>query len=492
MAQTSLPIFEPYIERVLENGIVQACFAVSEEQFCTIKSHLAQNILCFSSIPNLEKVFSQIEIRANCFEIRKCLGCTNVQVLSWHTFLSPADISADKELQKGILETLSKEVGLNFRNEYAGLCGAFEVCHMPEWSEDAEPPFSLSLRGPGEKPMELNQRDSLVFRRRADFAQNQHYLSLKLYAGESLIYDKMHILEAGLLQLGPITTEEHFNRESYSLYDEQGNLVHEEDFPLLDSIGLGIFLGGPTVRLDGDKVSQQANSLGNNLAERATTVQTKSMPENSVITFSNTGSIRQHLYKQKWDASSLFEKERNSAWFENGNEESIESLLHIISIICEYNSKNVLLMDPFFDKTAFVDLIPRISTRMLPITILTNLFPRGDKAEGTIVDDWAELCDSAERNKRLIHCNLTIYNIRLAGDLIRRSFHDRYLVIHKGEQNIDTHLLSNSINSRSRNFPFCMSKLDNSVSMRIKSYIESMLAPDSKKFDISQVWKNYE
>lgn len=492
MAQTSFPAFEPYIERALENGAIQACFAISEDQFCAIQSQLTQNKLCFSCVKNLEKTFPQIEMRANCFEIRKCLGCTNVQVFSWHTFLSIADISADKEFQKGIFESLSKEIGLDLKKDYAGLLGAFEIYHMPEWSEDAEPPFNLSLRSPGKIPTKPEQRDCLVFRRRADFAQKRHYLSLKLYAGESLIYDKLHILEVGQTQLGPIITEEHFNRESCVIYDENGNLIHEENFPLLDSVSFGIFLGGPTVKLAGDKVSQHAYSLGKDLADKVGIVQLKSMPENSLVTFSNTGYIRQHLHKQRWYAASLFEKEGNSAWFENGNENSLEALLHIIYLICGYDSKYVILADPFFDKTAFTDLIPRISTRRLPVTILTNLFPREDKQLGTTIDDWTELCDFAKKNKRLIHCKLTIHNARLSGDLTNRSFHDRYLVIHRGQDVVETYLLSNSINSRSRNFPFCIAKTSNSTSMLISNYLESIIKSHYKKFDISQEWKSYE
>jgi len=491
MAQTNFPVFEPYMERTLDSGMIQVCFAVSEEQFCTIQSYLYQNKLYFSCVQNLEKIFSQIEIQANCFEIRKCLGCTNVQVLSWHTFLSVADISADKKFQKSIFETLARETGLDFKKGYAGLLGAFEIYQMPEWSEDAEPPFSLSLRGPEAIPTEPKQRNCLVFRRRTDFAQKKHYLSLKLYAGESLIYDRLHVLEAGKTQLGPIITEEHFNRESCVLYDDQGNLIHEEDFPLMDSIGFGISLGGPTVKLAGDKAGQRANSLGKYFADRMNTVQTSSMPKNSIVTLFNTQYVRQHLHTQKWYASSLFDKERNSSWFANSNENNMESLLHIRDLICGYDSKYVILVDPFFDKTAFMDLIFRITTRRLPVTILTNLLSREEKQSGVTIDDWAELLDLAEKNKRLIHCDFAIYNVRLVEELNSRSFHDRYLVIHRGENIVDAYLLSNNINSRSRNFPFCIAKINCSTSMLINNYLESIIKSQYEKFDITQYWKNY-
>lgn len=492
MAQTSFPVFDTQIERACDNGIVQVCFAVSEEIFKSIQLQLAKNKLDFSHAPNLEKTLSPLKIQANCSEIRKCLGCTNVYVLSWHTLLTVAGVDEEREVQQGILDTLSKEVRLNFKKEYAGLVGAFEIYQMPEWSEDAESPFSLSLRGPETLKRLPEQRNHLVFRRRADVAQKRHFLSLKLYAGESLIYDKLHILEVGQIQLGPIVTDEHFNRESCILYDEQGNLVHEEDFSLLDSVGLGISLGGPTVKLAGDRTSELAKSVGKDILERASTVHIRSIPENSLVTFANTGAARQHLHNQKCHAASLFDEKSNSAWFENGNEESIESLLYIASLIDGHGSKAVVLTDPFFEKTAFVDLIPRIATRRLPVTILTNLFPREDKQSGEVIDDWLELCSLAEKNKNIIHCNLTIYNVRLIINLNARSFHDRNLIIHKDKDAIEAYLMSNSLNSRSRNFPFCISKLDISTAMHVKTYANSMLAPDSEKFDISQIWKSYE
>lgn len=492
MAQTSYPAFETFIERTCENGIVQVCFAVSEEIFKSIELQLSESKLSFSSVPDLEQLFSPLEIQANCSEIRKCLGCTNVRVLSWHTFLSVAAIVAEREVQQEILDTLSKEVGLNFKKEYAGLVGAFEIYQMPEWSEDAEPPFSLSLRGPETMKRPPEQRDCLVFRRRTDVAQRRHFLVLKLYAGESLIYDKMHILEAGQTQLGPIVTDEHFNRESCVLYDEAGNLVHEEDFPLLDSVAFGISLGGPTVTLAGDRTSEQAKGIGKDVLKRASTVNIRSMPENSLLTFANTGKARQHLHRQKWYAASLFDKDSSSAWFENGNEESIEALLHLTRLICDHGSKSVVIADPFFEKTAFIDLVPRISTRRLPVTILTDLFPSDAKQSEKIIDGWSELCSLAEKNKHLIHCKLTIHNVRLVKDLNSRSFHDRYLIIHKSEDKFEVHLMSNSLNSRSRNFPFCISKLDNLTTMHVKNYIDLMMNPNSERFDISQTWKSYE
>ena len=493
MAQTSYPLFEPYLERVCENGIIQICFAVSKEAFDSIQIQLAENSLDFSFVSNLTKALPpQIHIQANCSEIRECLGCTNVQVLSWHTLMPIAEISEKREVQQGVLDTLSKETGLNFKKEYAGLVGAFEVYQMPEWSEDADSPFSLSLRGPEKLVCLPEQRDSLVFRRRTDIAQNRHFLLLKLYAGESVIYNKLHILKAGQVQLGPIVTKEHFNRESCILYDEHGTLVHEEDFPLLDTIGFGISLGGPTVTLTGDRVSEQARGLGKTTLEQASTIHLKSMPESSLVNFANTGKARQHLHSQKWYADSLFKKGVNSVWFENGNKENIESILYLTRLINNHDSKAILLADPFFEKTGFADLIPRIATRKLPVTILTNLFPRKDKCSGKNLDDWLDLCNVAEKNKGLIQCKLTIFNVRLAENLESRSFHDRYLIIQKGEEALEVHLLSNSVNSRSRNFPLCISKLDNSTAMHIKTYVDSMLVPNSKKYDTRQVWKNYE
>lgn len=492
MAQTSFSVFESYIERTCGNGIVQACFAVSEEVFKSIQLQLGENSLNFSYAPNLSAILSPLDMQANCSEIRKCLGCTNVHVFSWHTFLPIASVDEEREAQQGILDVLSKEVGLNFKKEYAGLVGAFEIYQMPEWSEDAEPPFSLSLCGPETMSLPPEQRDHLVFRRRTDIAQKRHFLSLKLYAGESLIYDRLHILEVGQTQLGPIVIDEHFNRESCALYDEQGNLVHEEDFPLLDTISFGISLGGPTVKLTGDRISEQAKGIGKKALEKASTVHVRAMPKNSLVTFANTGAARQHLHSQQWYAASLFDEKSSSAWFENGNEESIESLLYITSLIDGHGSKAVILTDPFFEKTAFMDLIPRIATRRLPVTILTNLFPREDKQSGKTIDDWLELCELADKNRNVIHCSLTIYNVRLSSNLNARSFHDRNLIIHKNEDAIEAHLMSNSLNSRSRNFPFCISKLDISIAMRVKAYVDSMLDPDLGKFDISQIWKSYE
>ncbi|MCD8244909.1 MAG: hypothetical protein LUD38_14180 [Parabacteroides sp.] len=136
-------MFELYIERACDNGVVQVCFAVSEEVFEFIQLQLAENKLDFSYAPNLEVILASLDIQANCSEIRKCLGCTNVHVLSWHTFLSIASVDEKREAQQGILNVLSKEVGLNFKKEYAGLVGACEIYQMPEWSEDAEPTFSM-------------------------------------------------------------------------------------------------------------------------------------------------------------------------------------------------------------------------------------------------------------------------------------------------------------------------------------------------------------
>ncbi|MCD8244910.1 MAG: hypothetical protein LUD38_14185 [Parabacteroides sp.] len=260
---------------------------------------------------------------------------------------------------------------------------------------------------------------------------------------------------------------------------------------MLDTLSFGISLGGPTVKLAGDRIREPAKGGGKKVVEKASTVHVRSMPENSLVTFANTGAARQHLHSQKWYAASLFD-EKSSAWFENGNEENIESLLYVTSLIDGHGSKAVILTDPFFEKTAFVDLIPRIATRRLPVTILTNIFPREDKQSGKTIDDWLELCDLADKNRNVIHCNLTIYNIRLNSNLNTRSFHDRNLIIHKNEDTIEAHLMSNSLNSRSRNFPFCISKLDISTAIRVKAFVDSMLAPDSEKFDISQIWKNYE
>lgn len=408
---------------------------------------------------------------------------------SWHTLLPVSTILADRDAQLALLDTLRDEVGLDFLGNYAGLLGAFEIYNMPTRSEEAEPLYGFSLRGPEKIPSTPTKRDSLVFRRRPDFAQEHHILALRLYSGDYLIHDRLYQLKPNELQLGPITASEHFNRKAYALYDLDGNIIHSEDHTFMDMMTSRISLGGTTVNLEGDKISDQAKGIDQKVARQIKNVHVTSRADKSVLAFADIERARIHMREQKNYVKSIKKSDGNSAWFKDGTQESIESLIYLLKIINNPASRKIVIADPFFDSTAFEALMPRIALRNLPVTVLTSLTQRIDRNTHLPVDDWQILKTTAEGIKHAIHCTASICNAQGESEAEDRVFHDRYLMRYGDENDISIYMLSNSLNVRSRNFPFCIARLDGIAVSQVRLYLEEMLNQYS---DVSCWWSNYE
>jgi hypothetical protein len=392
-----------------------------------------------------------------------------------------------------LLQTLEDDTSLEFTSNYAGLLGAFEIFVLPEWSEDKEKPFSISFLKDYEKDVTPQKRDTFIFRRRPDFSQHRHFIFINIYQSKYLLYSHLHKIEPNQLELPPIILEDHFNEIRYAIFEETGDIIHFENLILCDGIDTSLVLTGPTLILEGDRVSKQAQGI-KDIAITAKTVPLHSLGDHVSVSFKKRPPCVPYLRETHLYAASLKSQNSNDAWFDKGIEGSLKSLLHITNLLNEPLVKKIIISDPYFDQSAFGDLIPRIGTRGLSVYILTNLRPPNKDA--TVNHEWEKLIEYAKNYERVLQCKVNIFNLLDKRNPTDQVFHDRYIALYHGSQKPIIYMLSNSLNSRSKNFPLCITRLNSNISSNIDNYLGDMLdqtnVVDTKSYSIKQMWKNYD
>lgn len=431
-------------------------------------------------------------IKGKINDIRDVVGNSAVPVTTWHTCGSLIDLIPDTQKYYSILEELQHETSLDFTGPYAGLVGAFEKFDLPVWAEDIEYPFQDFYPD----ILELNKRSKIIFKRHFDYIIPTYYVSLCLYNNEYMIHNKLHTWKSGEQTLGPIDTFEHFNSIICNIYTESGDVIHRIEHDYVDTISMGISLGHNQIVFNDNSLSGVPDKVlvkkYNQVVKHSTGV------SSSIDPFRDKSSIREYFYQQRRMVKTIKEFVKNSEsrisdkWFNKGIEAKLTSILYIKGIIEQHLVNRALIIDPYFDINALKDLVIRIGKTNLHLIIMIS--SKLDTSDQENRDIWKELEVVSPQLKEIINCKLDIYNILDPNQNYSRAFHDRYLATYHDNEMQAIYMLSNSINAVSKNYPFCISMLNQPALKEVDVYLQKFIEIAENKINPFEIlhWCNYE
>jgi len=355
------------------------------------------------------------------------------------------------------LRFLEKELGLEFKKEYAGHLGGFDLFNLSE-PFDGIPHFRCSPeRVDGARNIRImrKERFPMLVRVRLESLKNIVRQQLVTWDVEEPVLD--------------IPMQEDVDTSSVEVYGtENGDLLFSEECTYVISIHLNSGIAGNTLHHN-DTLSQRAVSQGSRVQLRASKT-TSVTREQTVL---GGSSIRNQVLSSD-RAVKQISAYSGDRWFDRGVSEEVDVIEHINALLNASDVKRMILVDPFFGEEALKRFILRIERADLPITVVMSWGATDPDSAAPVEanENQIRLNNLVEAIRPAIKCDLKILNLVTGGGA--QAFHDRYLAIYKGDGECSIWLLSNSINSMAVNWPFCMSQLTGNARWHAQQYLQGL------------------
>ncbi|MDR3043418.1 MAG: hypothetical protein LBU75_04035 [Desulfovibrio sp.] len=461
----------PHRVFVGHDSIVEYHTGLTSEQFVSFKEKLSSGLFSTAVLDDgVPDVNIEIKFHQRC--LQNTLGCSAVQVDTYYSMLLE-EYDVSQEGVKHMMSHLWSANSFAVPENYMHRLGAFDVINLPEYSEDDQ--YIVDFRLPEKRDSsKLQQRNAYEIWRREDFSQDQHWAHTCLYSGDTPVSDTLHLLESGKQVLGPITVDEPFDRVEFRLFDKNG-LLHHEDSTWMNQLSLDISVGHGTLEYTSPLIRRGTSVDTKKTATSLKHVHIRSRDMTNTVNMSTGQEFRKYCREMRERGKTLFQSPSPDRWFPKGVAGSLGALQHLKTLFEGHDVSKCWIVDPFFDARAAENLIPVIGVSTLELAIITNLRnvlayrETGDSA--CEINPVSNLKKTLGSLKKIIHCHVTVKNIRAAPDSDEQVFHDRYVSLKKQDGNTFVYLLSNSLNAYAENYPFCMSLLSGPAAENVHDYI---------------------
>lgn len=400
------------------------------------------------------------------------------------TFAAKQFISMPDEQLKSLLEHIEKDTGVSFRKTPYRL-GTFEVFDIPANGEGNEV-ISLELI----TPLTRNQSGLSAPKgfRLAPTINIDAPLSAHVILNHSgmIVHNGLHIIEPGINQT--VNTAPWSGYE-ISVFDIDGKLIQYTQSSLILRIGMNAQIQEGTIHIN-DKLTQSSAGLGKQIHSSASYIRPSTTMRS--LTGVPDSLFEAHTKKTRDYLNKIYPLQGSDRWFNKGVAYEVKVVEHFRNILNSARVKHAVIVDPFFGEDALTRMVPRIKNPDLAMTIITSLSrqnPDTDKFNYDILNMRAALNSMRLGVVAEIMRGLCVINL-VTGST--QAFHDRYLMLELYEGCRELYLLSNSFNKMSGNWPFCMSKLDDAVSLEVGRYIDGLiLGQDITKSSTPEITLNW-
>lgn len=289
--------------------------------------------------------------------------------------------------------------------------------------------------------------------------------------------DQVKVLSAGQQSL-TFSAKEPMSHVAVWVWDkESGELVFSKDQTLITQLCInGSFLSTPIRISDpwSQKLLKSAADRGGAIRKQIETVQRASADRPTV--FGRTRNILDEAMEQGHDLFSGYSKEPcRGAFIKNERKDGeIDSFLKLRQYIEAPGVSKVVIADPYFSVAAAGKMLFRVENTNVQLCIITAL-GEDDPDSGKKNDYLTQYRQFLRSNAHLLHGKLSIYCLRRGKD---RVFHDRYLIQYFKNGDIRGYLLSNSINSMGRSYPFVIAPMEREVCIEVREYLDGLLSAD--------------
>jgi hypothetical protein len=387
-----------------------------------------------------------------------------------------------------LLKQVERDTGVSFSTT-PHLLGAFEVFDVPD-SGEGHPLVNLEFTQPitrNRQGITAPQGLRLVPADNVSCPLTAHVI---LHQAGLTVHNGLHVITPGtaLTVHTPV-----WSGFEMSVFNPNGELVQFDTHSLLLHIGMNTQIQGHAIHIN-DKLTKSSVGMGSQIHNSASFIRPSTTMRS--LTGVPDSVFEAHVRKTRHYLKTLQPHRGRDRWFRKGVAHEVKVIEHFKGLLNSGVVKHAVIADPFFGEDALSRMIPRIKNPDLPLTIIASLAKQNPDT------------DTYDYDIALMRCALNELRSGLAGGVTRdlrfinlvagtdQAFHDRYLMLELHEGGREIYLLSNSFNRMSGKWPFCMSKLDDAVSLEVGRYLDGLiLGQDTTKSSspvITLNWPNDE
>jgi hypothetical protein len=403
-----------------------------------------------------------VAVQASRSSLVRALGFSGLRMISLATLrdLSSWLVSPDGAVA---LDRIEQALGFGFTGAFAGHIGHFDLIDVP-LSRGREA-IAVSL------DRDAQNGDHVSIRREYELLDQHLVAHLILKCGDVVLEDRLVQISAGLEEVR-IPAPPHVQTFEVSVFKaDGGERVYAQTAHFITEIHMrGHVVPANPVRV-ADRLARKFESRPD-LKQAASLVHggrgwsdVISDPSNLLGPFERRVKERVALAR----AASL------DRWFDRSLDSELGVIRHLIELIRAEGVRSAVLVDPFFGVEAMERLLFRLGPDDVDLTLATSW---GQTDPDTAVRtrpnvNVRKLAALTDQAKGLVSGKIKIRN------LIHRSgaqaFHDRYLLLRRGDGAAVVYLLSNSVNNMAGDWPFVMSALTGKAAVQAELYVESLV-----------------
>lgn len=458
----TIPKEEQFVELEIEGAQVNILQEILNTTSAVQLTDTLENELSLKHV--LPSLVQDIEFSSMCSHLADGFGRLAKRVV---TFAAKQFISMPDDQLKSLLERIEKDTGVSFRKTPYRL-GTFEVFDVPANGEGHEV-ISLEFITPltrNRSGLSAPKGFSLAPAVNLDAPLSAHVI---LNHAGMTVHNGLHIIKPGI----PLTVDTApWSGYEISVFDIDGQLIQYDQNSLILRIGMNTQIQQGTIHIN-DRLTQSSAGLGKQIHSSASYIRPATTMRS--LTGVPDSVFEAHIKNTRDYLTKIYPLQGSDRWFNKGVAYEVRVIEHFKNILNSGRIKHAVIVDPFFGEDALTRMVPRIKNPDLEMTIITSLSkqnPDTDKFDYDILKMQAALNSMQSGIVGGIMRGLRVINL-VTGST--QAFHDRYLMLELFEGSRELYLLSNSFNKMSGNWPFCMSKLDDAVSLVVGHYIDGLI-----------------
>lgn len=343
------------------------------------------------------------------------------------------ELNLDAETQINLLKKLSEDSNQPFYGNYAKRIGCLEIAETQKWAEK-NLPFYIDYD---------KDKKQYSFVKTGDFDEDVHLVFKHYHSMKEKAYERLVFIPQGSSNVPLDTIVDDDWGYKYSIYNKNGDLLHEDCSVFIKQISLNGLMLGSSIKIQ-DKFSKRDQNLGEISTSSEFNTVVKNRDIDKEIEYLNT--CHDTLSKLV-DDNKVSDKE--GRWFDKSEDLIGDIINHLNSL--HRQSSQIIIADPWADED-----MPLLAIRLKTSNI---------KIIST---------KKANINKiKKIKEQLQNIGGRTQYHFINKEFHDRFIMFKTGDET-EVYCLPNSINAMLKNDDFLILRLNGKVKLQAISHINQL------------------
>ena len=190
--------------------------------------------------------------------------------------------------------------------------------------------------------------------------------------------------------------------------------------------------------------------------------------------------LRDHVQALRVVLDDRLGKPSDDRWFPRTFGSQLDVIAHLNRLLDASETREAILIDPFFGEEAIERLALRLTQTNLHLTVVASWGATDPDTGAQVPGDVGARQAEAQRRLGRIFARIgsqfapRFRFLNLVTGSGSRAFHDRYLLLRPHTGPFRVFLLSNSVNNMAADWPFCISHLSGQARLEAERYIEGL------------------